>query len=117
MEDELEAEARTKYHSTISQAITVGERMRAKFILLTHFSQRYSKIPHLPDSETSPNLSRVGIAYDNMQVSLSQLNLLPLLYPSLKLMFSEFCTALEEKALKRQIRLEREARELRNKIP
>ena len=107
MEDELIEEAQIKRHSTISQAINMGERMNAKFILLTHFSQRYSKMPHLPNDGL--DLSKVGIAYDNMQVSVSQLSLLPLLYPGLKLMFNEFCTILEEKSNKRQkTRLQKE---------
>ena len=50
--------------STVAQAIKVGEDMRAKFTLLTHFSQRYTLIPVL-----SPNLpNNVGIAFDNMRV-------------------------------------------------
>ncbi|XP_043289632.1 ribonuclease Z, mitochondrial isoform X2 [Venturia canescens] len=109
MEDELEEEAKMKYHSTVSQAIQAGERMNAKFVLLTHFSQRYARIPYLPenDNDTS-NLSKVGIAYDNMQFSISQLHLLPLFYPTLKLMFSEFRTLIEKNSRKRQERSQRE---------
>ncbi|XP_015588985.1 ribonuclease Z, mitochondrial [Cephus cinctus] len=107
MEDDMEAEARMKLHSTISQAITSGNNMRAKFILLTHFSQRYSKMPRIPEDSQGKNFDNVGIAYDNMLVSLAQLPILPLLYPSLRLMFSEFCVLLEERATKRQLRLEK----------
>ena len=39
--------------------------MNAKFILLTHFSQRYSKVPFLD----LPNTENIGIAFDNMSVS------------------------------------------------
>ena len=43
-------------------------QMQAKFVLLTHFSQRYAKVPRI-----CPNLTdRVGIAFDNMKVSSSQ---------------------------------------------
>lgn len=64
MEDELANEAVIKMHSTTSQAIDVGLKMKAKFILLTHFSQRYAKLPRFDDN-TADN---VGIAFDNMQV-------------------------------------------------
>lgn len=64
MEDELLDEAKIKLHSTTSQAIEAGNKMDARFILLTHFSQRYAKLPRFSDSFTD----RVGIAFDNMKV-------------------------------------------------
>lgn len=51
--------------SMMSQAIDVGERMNARFIILTHFSQRYPKMPLLPDGVSG----KVGIAFDFMRVS------------------------------------------------
>lgn len=101
MEDALEAEARKKAHSTISQAIKIGQDMNAKFTLLTHFSQRYCKMPKLPESSSAYSLNNVGIAFDNMQVQFSELSLLPLFYPSLRFMFSDFCLTLEKKAEQR----------------
>ncbi|XP_070158623.1 ribonuclease Z, mitochondrial [Polyergus mexicanus] len=102
MEDDLLKEAKIKLHSTTSQAIQAGEQMRSKFTLLTHFSQRYPVIPPLPnDDENSFKLKNVGIAYDNMHISLSQLPLLPLMYPTLKLMFIKHFTELEERTAKR----------------
>ena len=44
-DDEMEADARAKKHSTTSEAIGVGVAMGARRILLTHFSQRYQKLP------------------------------------------------------------------------
>lgn len=46
-EDEMLSEAMAKKHSTVSEALGVGSLMRAKAVVLTHFSQRYSKIPIL----------------------------------------------------------------------
>lgn len=110
MEDSLEDEAEIKRHSTISQAIEVGVKADAKFTLLTHFSQRYSKIPVLPfQEERSSDCNKVGIAYDFMMTSLSQLPLLPLFYPSLNLMFSEFRLQLSEKTAKRELKKEQTA--------
>uniref|UniRef100_A0A7N4P9Q3 Zinc phosphodiesterase ELAC protein 2 n=1 Tax=Sarcophilus harrisii TaxID=9305 RepID=A0A7N4P9Q3_SARHA len=64
LEDGLEEEAVEKTHSTTSQAIGVGVKMNAKFIMLNHFSQRYAKIPLF-----SPDFNeKVGIAFDHMRV-------------------------------------------------
>lgn len=103
MEDDLVEEARLKFHSTVSQAILAGEQMRSKFTLLTHFSQRYSVIPHLPENgKNGLKLDNVGIAYDNMHISLSQLPLLPLMYPTLKIMFNKHYLEIEDRAARRQ---------------
>lgn len=106
MEDDLLQEAKTKYHSTVSQAIQAGKQMQAKFTLLTHFSQRYSVIPQLPQDENRPKFDDVGIAYDNMHISLSQLSLLPPMYPALKLMFNKHYEQLEERAARRRLATE-----------
>ena len=52
-DDELQGEAVNKKHSTTSEAIGVGLAMKAKRIILTHFSQRYQKIPVMSPLETS----------------------------------------------------------------
>ena len=44
-DDELLGDARAKKHCTISEAINVAVRMQAKNLILTHFSQRFSKLP------------------------------------------------------------------------
>ncbi|KZM28104.1 oxidoreductase [Ascochyta rabiei] len=46
-DDELEGDARAKKHSTTSEALGIGASMNAKAVVLTHFSQRYQKIPVL----------------------------------------------------------------------
>lgn len=46
-DDELQGDARAKKHSTTSEALGIGARMDAKAVVLTHFSQRYQKIPVL----------------------------------------------------------------------
>lgn len=57
---------RLSFFSTTGQAIDIGRRARAKFLLLTHFSQRYAKVPYL--NEEFPD--NVSIAFDNMRVRL-----------------------------------------------
>lgn len=44
-DDELQADAKAKRHSTTGEALEVATRMRAKAVVLTHFSQRYAKVP------------------------------------------------------------------------
>ncbi|MCJ1436647.1 hypothetical protein MMC27_006028 [Xylographa pallens] len=44
-DDELRGDAQAKLHSTTSEAIGVGIAMGARRVLLTHFSQRYQKLP------------------------------------------------------------------------
>jgi ribonuclease Z len=45
--------------------------MRAKNVLLTHFSQRYPKIPNLEYLSSEAGMN-VGIAFDLMQIKKSQ---------------------------------------------
>ncbi|XP_075973216.1 ribonuclease Z isoform X2 [Anticarsia gemmatalis] len=101
MEDELAEEARTKMHSTTTQAIGVGRRMHARYTVLTHFSQRYARLPRLNANILNDNRS-VGIAFDNMQITMSDLELLPHMYAPLQLMFAEHCVEMELKAAQRQ---------------
>lgn len=51
-DDELQADAEAKKHSTMSEAINVGLAMRAKRVILTHFSQRYQKLPVMAAVDT-----------------------------------------------------------------
>lgn len=97
MEDDLTKEARIKMHSTVSQAIDIGRRMKAKFVILTHFSQRYAKIPRMEG-----NVKNVAIGFDNMEVTLNDLPMMHLMYEPLKAMFSDHFELMEQKALKRK---------------
>ncbi|KAI1528209.1 ElaC Metal-dependent hydrolase of the beta-lactamase superfamily III [Pyrenophora tritici-repentis] len=57
-DDELIGDAKAKKHSTTSEALGVGEKMNAKAVVLTHFSQRYQNIPVLQpvEDEQADNL-------------------------------------------------------------
>lgn len=46
-DDDMQGDAEAKKHSTMSEAIGVAQAMGAKRLILTHFSQRYQKIPNL----------------------------------------------------------------------
>ncbi|RKO90367.1 beta-lactamase-like protein, partial [Blyttiomyces helicus] len=81
-EDDLQGEAIDKRHSTCSEAVIVAQRMSAEHVLLTHFSQRYPRIPKI----NSPG-SNVGIAFDGMTVGLLQLPRLGSFLRPLKLLY------------------------------
>lgn len=102
MEDDLERDARIKMHSTVSQAIDVGKRMNAKFVILTHFSQRYAKIPLMAKNEEN-----VAVGFDNMEVTLNDLPMMHLMYEPLKGMFADQFELMEQKSLKRKYVQER----------
>ncbi|OLL25693.1 Ribonuclease Z 1 [Neolecta irregularis DAH-3] len=67
LEDDLKTEAVEKRHSTTSEAVEIGRQMNAKFTLLTHFSQRYPKIPRLEGEVTN-----IGISFDGMRFKLGE---------------------------------------------
>lgn len=97
MEDELIDDALLKMHSTTSQAIEQGQKMNAKYTILTHFSQRYAKIPRIEQNL----VENVGIAFDNMEVVLSDLDYLNILYPAMKKMFPDHWDEMTQKSIKR----------------
>ncbi|XP_017473148.1 PREDICTED: ribonuclease Z, mitochondrial [Rhagoletis zephyria] len=112
MEDDLMDEAKHKMHSTISQAIAQGREMQAQHIILTHFSQRYAKLPRMQQlvgggEAKDDEMRNVAIAFDNMQVTLGDLEHFHLMYPALHALFAEHAEELEQKALKRELKLER----------
>ncbi|GAA5921129.1 hypothetical protein JCM1841_002430 [Sporobolomyces salmonicolor] len=53
IEDDMPEVARAKGHSTFAQAIDIATRMRARHLLLTHFSARYPKLPPLSSAASS----------------------------------------------------------------
>jgi ribonuclease Z len=86
LEDGMEADALQKCHTTTSQALQVALNARAQYLILTHFSQRYPKIPALPPSAFADH---VIISFDLMTVHLDQLPALPLLTPVLTELLEE----------------------------
>jgi ribonuclease Z len=44
-DDDMEGDALAKRHCTIGEALAVATKMAAKNVILTHFSQRYQKLP------------------------------------------------------------------------
>ncbi|KAJ8389118.1 hypothetical protein AAFF_G00123240 [Aldrovandia affinis] len=100
LEDGLEEEAVEKRHSTTSQAIDIGMRMNAEFIMLNHFSQRYAKIPLF----SADFNDRVGIAFDHMGIRPGDFRVLPKLTLALKALFAEEIGEMEVRRDKRELR-------------
>ena len=76
-------EAIARNHSTTMEAVEVGNSAGAYRIILTHFSQRYPKIPVFDET----HMHKTCIAFDMMSVNVADLPLLPKVFPYLKLLF------------------------------
>lgn len=66
-DDELIGDAKAKKHSTTGEALHVGKMMGARRILLTHFSQRYQKLPVMDKGE-GDQVAVVGFDYMRIKV-------------------------------------------------
>eukprot|EP00644_Phytophthora_capsici_P016315 jgi/Phyca11/549867/estExt2_Genewise1Plus.C_PHYCAscaffold_340148 len=60
-DDSMEKDAAVKKHCTVGQALDIARRMRARQVVLTHFSQRY---PTLPPPVSNNGMDNVLCAYD-----------------------------------------------------
>ncbi|KAI1000648.1 hypothetical protein K3495_g7548 [Podosphaera aphanis] len=67
-DDELRGDAIAKKHSTTSEALDIGNRMNARRILLTHFSQRYQKIPIMNCNDGKAPVAIVAFDYMKIKV-------------------------------------------------
>eukprot|EP00953_Heterococcus_sp_UTEX-ZZ885_P013731 7835-Heterococcus_DN1.PRE.2 len=64
-DDSMAADALRKSHCTTGEALAVARSMQARTVILTHFSQRYPRVPMLSAEQ------RVAVAFDGMVVELS----------------------------------------------
>ena len=93
-EESMQTEAVKKRHSTTAEAIATATAMGAKCILLTHFSQRYPKLPQYLFEEkmskpNSPNNAIVSVAFDLMRVRLGEFWKLPELFEPIRVLYRE----------------------------
>ncbi|CAZ83916.1 unnamed protein product [Tuber melanosporum] len=86
-DDELLPEAIAKKHSTTSEAINAGKEMGAKNIILTHFSQRYPKLPILSAAEEGG--PEVLVAFDLCRVRLGDVKRFGTFLPALRELYEE----------------------------
>jgi ribonuclease Z len=89
-EDGMEEEAVLKKHSTVGEALMVAKRMRAKAVLLTHFSQRY---PKMPLQKASPDDDRADLpivfCFDFMTLTPDTIPLAAKLTDAMRLLYPE----------------------------
>ena len=93
-DDELQGDAYAKKHSTTAEAIEVGRQMNARRILLTHFSQRYQKIPVMESREGKAQV--VIVAFDYMRVKIGDIAKVEAFKPALMKLFEEKDKEVEE---------------------
>ena len=66
-EDDMKQDAILRKHSTMSEAVQVAKDSHSQELLLTHFSQRYPKVPALTTDYSEEGV-KIGVAFDSMQV-------------------------------------------------
>ncbi|CAJ2510117.1 Uu.00g060170.m01.CDS01 [Anthostomella pinea] len=98
-DDELQGDAVAKKHSTMSEAIDVGRRMGARRILLTHFSQRYQKVPVIEenfevraDADTKDKARTdevILVAFDYMRLKLGEFRKAQAFLPAIQKLFED----------------------------
>lgn len=82
-EDSMVDEAIARNHSTTEEAIQMGASAGVYRIVLTHFSQRYPKIPVFDEA----HMHKTCIAFDLMSINIADLPVLPRVLPYLKMLF------------------------------
>lgn len=88
-EDGMEAEAVIKKHSTVGEALFIGKRMDVQgAIVLTHFSQRYPRIPPMPSSSCSGEIPTI-FAFDFMKLTPTNIQKASLLTSAVRLLYPE----------------------------
>mmetsp|Transcript_1598 Transcript_1598/g.4798 ORF Transcript_1598/g.4798 Transcript_1598/m.4798 type:complete len:708 (-) Transcript_1598:413-2536(-) len=86
LEDGMEEEASGKAHSTVGQALSACEQMHAYRTILTHFSQRYPRVPVL---NLDSRFKRAGVAFDFLTVNFTDLPKLPSIVPKLLALYPD----------------------------
>ena len=95
-DSDMPKDAEEKMHSTVGQAINIGEQNLSKFIAITHFSPRYMKTyPYKKEFEKK----KILFSNDYLSFNLSQL---PFAYKYLK-SFDEIINTIDENKKKKNI--------------
>jgi ribonuclease Z len=92
-DDELQNDAKAKKHCTTSEALAVGRKMNARRILLTHFSQRYQKIPVMDTGERD---QIAIVAFDYMRVKIEDFAKVEKFKPALMKLYEDEVRNIEE---------------------
>ncbi|EJS42839.1 trz1p [Saccharomyces arboricola H-6] len=88
LENQLIDDAIKKKHCTINEAIDVSNEMNARKLILTHFSQRYPKLPQL-DNNIDVKAKEFCFAFDSMIVDYEKIGEQQHIFPLLNKAFIE----------------------------
>ena len=88
-DDELHGEAVAKKHSTTSEAIKAGIDMDAKALMLTHFSQRYPKLPIIAKDGHGKQRMKVALAFDMMRMKVGHIGRFEKFIPALRELYKD----------------------------
>lgn len=88
LENQLLEDAVKKKHCTINEAIGVSNKMNARKLILTHFSQRYPKLPQL-DNNIDVMAREFCFAFDSMIVDYEKIGEQQRIFPLLNKAFVE----------------------------
>lgn len=91
-DDDMQSHAKNKKHSTMKEALGVASSMRARRVLLTHFSQRYVKADSLKRAASATSVGpdqAVLMAYDHMRVRLGDFRKAALYQPAIQTMLAQ----------------------------
>ncbi|CAI4045339.1 tRNase Z SKDI_11G2870 [Saccharomyces kudriavzevii IFO 1802] len=88
LENQLAEDAIKKRHCTINEAISVSNEMNARKLILTHFSQRYPKLPQL-DNNIDVKAKEFCFAFDSMIVDYEKIGEQQHVFPLLNKAFAE----------------------------
>jgi ribonuclease Z len=93
-DDAMSGDAIKKQHSTTSEAVGMGIRMKCKHIILTHFSQRYmstAQVELTNNNDQQLTRYRYSVAYDFMRFAYpTQINCLPMITTTLSKFYEEY---------------------------
>lgn len=86
LDDELREDAHAKKHCTMSEALDIARKMRARRVVLTHFSQRYPKIANELAKGAGDGVRDqvILMAFDQMHVKLGDFKEAELFMPALR---------------------------------
>ncbi|SMN22287.1 similar to Saccharomyces cerevisiae YKR079C TRZ1 tRNA 3'-end processing endonuclease tRNase Z [Maudiozyma saulgeensis] len=88
LDNELQEDAIKKRHCTINEAIDVSNKMNAQKLLLTHFSQRYPKVPNIMNN-VKIKAKEYCFAFDGMIVDYEKMGEQLAILPKLGNLFVE----------------------------
>ena len=88
-DDELQAEAIAKKHSTTAEAIKAGMDMQAKTLMLTHFSQRYPKLPVISQEGHGKQKMKVALGFDMMRMKVGEIWRFEKFIPALRELYKD----------------------------